>query len=118
MSLCAALARLRLTSTLRNAGVRKGILNLLSAVGDAYAGQDTYAVQIEVMGVRGTARISLLGQNESDGIAKGAELMASALLEREVAQAGVWLPEQVNEPNKFFALLADHDLHVHIDSDA
>ncbi|MFU8770968.1 MAG: hypothetical protein ACNA8H_00965 [Anaerolineales bacterium] len=116
MGLCATLARLRLTSALRIVVVKKGFVRVFVAVGDAYAGQDTYALQVEVKGVGGMARISLLGRSESDGTAIGAALMASALLEGEVAQAGVWLPEQVIDPRQYLARLADSGLHVSIDA--
>jgi saccharopine dehydrogenase (NAD+, L-lysine forming) len=112
MSLCVALARLGLTGALSNAVVRKGFLRMFAAMGNAYASRDTYAIQVEVQGVGGKARLSLLGRSESDGTAIGAALMARSLLEDDVMQPGVWLPEQVIDPNQFFAGMAERDLHV------
>jgi hypothetical protein len=34
------------------------------------------------------------------------------LLEDDVMQPGVWLPEQVIDPNQFFAGMAERGLHV------
>jgi saccharopine dehydrogenase (NAD+, L-lysine forming) len=115
MALCAALARLRLTGVLRNAVVRKGFVRVFAAMGDAYAGRDTYALQVAVKGVQGIARLSLVGRHESAGTAIGAALMARSLLEDDVTQPGAWLSEQVVEPRQFFARLADCGLHLSIE---
>jgi saccharopine dehydrogenase (NAD+, L-lysine forming) len=112
MSLCVALARLGLIGALSNSLVRKGFLCMFAAVGNAYSGRNTYALQVEAKGRQGIVRLSLFGRNEADGTAIGAALLASSLLENEITQAGAWLPEQVIEPDQFFARMAERGLQV------
>ena len=101
-----------LGSLLRRAGIRRALVRLFGRLRMVYAGQDTFAVIVEVHGPSGKVRLRLAGRNDSAGTAQGATLMARGFYADEVRRPGVWLPEQVIEPGPFFEGLAARRLYV------
>jgi hypothetical protein len=53
-----------------------------------------------------------MGGAQADAAAAGASATVRALIEGEVSEPGVWMPEQVIDPPGFFLHLARHGLTV------
>jgi saccharopine dehydrogenase-like NADP-dependent oxidoreductase len=53
-----------------------------------------------------------VGGAQADAAAAGASGTVRSLMENEVSEPGVWMPEQVISPPRFFAHLAKHGLIV------
>lgn len=115
--LMAALTRLGVPSLLRQrarSGAR--LSRLLAWLQRAYAGRDWYGLVVEVSGVRGTVRASLVGRVQAHATALGAASLARSLIEEEVDQPGIWLAEQIVPVDRFFERLAKRGLEPAVDS--
>jgi saccharopine dehydrogenase-like NADP-dependent oxidoreductase len=58
------------------------------------------------------AHATLVGGAQADAAAAGASATVRAMIEGEVSEPGVWMPEQVMSPPGFFSRLATHGLTV------
>jgi saccharopine dehydrogenase (NAD+, L-lysine-forming) len=94
----------------RRSGAEGRALRLSAWLRRRYAGRDLYGVAVEVEGVRGRVRASLVGRGQATATAIGAAAVVRALAEGEVEQAGIWLAEEVVAPQSFFGHLAARGL--------
>lgn len=111
-ALMALLAKVGFLSLLRIKGLRRAVTRLFDWMQQNYRGNETYALHVCAQGNGSSACTSLVGANESTATALGAALMARMLIEGEIDKPGVWLPEQVIEPEPFFKKLKGRGLHV------
>jgi saccharopine dehydrogenase (NAD+, L-lysine-forming) len=110
-ALLSVLLRLRATAMLgRRAGAQERFQRLGAWLRRRYEGRDWYGIVVEVKGVRGRVRASLVGHGQATGTAIGAAAVVRALAEGEVRQAGIWLAEEVVTPESFFEHLAARGL--------
>jgi hypothetical protein len=75
-----------------------------------YVARDHYALVVDVRGGDRTVHATLVGRQQADATAAGAQATVEALWSGEVDQPGVWLAEQVIAPLRFLARLAEHGL--------
>jgi hypothetical protein len=61
-----------------------------------------------------SGRATLLGQAQAEAAAAGAAGVARLLIEKDVAEAGAWMPEQVADPAPFLSRLATRGLKAEI----
>jgi saccharopine dehydrogenase-like NADP-dependent oxidoreductase len=110
-ALLSVLLRLRATAMLgRRAGAQERVQRLGAWLRRRYEGRDWYGIVVEVKGVRGRVRASLVGHGQATGTAIGAAAVVRALAEGEVRQAGIWLAEEVVTPESFFEHLVARGL--------
>ncbi len=88
-AVCAGLMRVGAGAWLRRAGFRRALIRLFSLLQKGYTGRDTFALAVEARGAQGTARLSLVGHEESAGTAIGAALMTQELYEGKASLPGV-----------------------------
>jgi len=79
-----------------------------------YNGKDIWAITVDVKGSKRRCLLTIKGYGETYPTAISAVLKARALLENEINKPGVWLPEQVIEPDKFFIKLEEYGFKVNI----
>jgi saccharopine dehydrogenase (NAD+, L-lysine-forming) len=91
---------------LQRPGFLRGNRRAIDRLKRRYAGHDHFALVVTVQGSDRAMKMSLTGRHQADATAAGAAEIARALASGEVAEAGVWLPEQVISPESFFAGLA------------
>lgn len=105
----------RLASVLVRAGARRwlkhpgfsgGNRRAIDRLKRRYAGHDEFALVVTVEGDGKRLKMSLAGRHQADATAAGAAEIARALAAGEVQRAGVWLPEEVISPERFFGALA------------
>jgi hypothetical protein len=94
----------------RRAGAEERVQQLNKQLQRRYRGRDWYGVVVDVRGVRGRVRASLVGRGQATGTAIGAAAVVRALAEGEVEWSGIWLAEQVVPPGPFFERLAARGL--------
>jgi saccharopine dehydrogenase-like NADP-dependent oxidoreductase len=70
------------------------------------------ALRVDVIHDGRSAQATLVGRAQADAAAAGASATVRALIEGEVSEPGVWMPEQVIHPPGFFSHLAKHGLTV------
>jgi saccharopine dehydrogenase-like NADP-dependent oxidoreductase len=99
-------------SILRRAGTRAVFVRLILAARRLHRGRDRFGLVLTAARGTATVRFSLTGHNLSAGTATAAAVTAQALWDREVEQPGVWLPEEVLEPDSFFTRLAAYGLRA------
>lgn len=104
----AALLRVGLRRALRRG--RGALHGGLDALRRRYRDRDRYALVLEVRGNGRGLRWTLVGRQQAAATAAGAAAITAALASREVADAGVWLAEQVVTPGPFLARLAAQGL--------
>jgi saccharopine dehydrogenase-like NADP-dependent oxidoreductase len=71
-----------------------------------------FALRVEVNHVGRSAHATLVGGAQADAAAAGASATVRALIEGEVSDPGIWMPEQVIDPPGFFSHLARQGLTV------
>jgi hypothetical protein len=71
-----------------------------------------FALRVDVIHAGRSAHATLVGGAQADAAAAGASGTVRSLMENEVSEPGVWMPEQVISPPRFFAHLAKHGLIV------
>jgi saccharopine dehydrogenase (NAD+, L-lysine forming) len=71
-----------------------------------------FALRVDVMRDGRSAYATLVGGAQANAAAAGASATVRALMEGEVSEPGVWMPEQVIDPPGFFSHLAKHGLIV------
>lgn len=91
---------------LRRPGFAQGNRRAIEWLKRRYAGQDRFALAVTVEGAGRTVTMSLTGRRQADATAAGAGELARLLAAGEVSEPGVWLPEQVVSPDRFFEALS------------
>jgi saccharopine dehydrogenase (NAD+, L-lysine-forming) len=71
-----------------------------------------FALRVEINHVGRSAHATLVGGAQADAAAAGASATVRALIGGEVSEPGVWMPEQVIDPPRFFSHLARLGLTV------
>ncbi len=72
------------------------------------------ALRVDVAFDGRSAHATLVGREQADAAAAGASGTVRSLIEGEVSEPGVWMPEQVINPPGFFSHLARHGLTVQV----
>src|SRR5205823_5972343 len=85
----------------------KVFLGLIERLKGRGSGGDAFALTVSVEGGGRTMRMGLVGRHQADATAAGAAELARQLAAGEVSNAGVWLPEEVVSPARFFEKLAN-----------
>jgi saccharopine dehydrogenase (NAD+, L-lysine-forming) len=91
---------------LERPGFLRGNRRAIDRLTRRYAGYDHFALVVTAEGSDGEMKMRLAGRHQADVTAASAAEIARALAAGEVDQAGLWLPEQVISPERFFAALA------------
>ena len=73
-----------------------------------------FALRVDVTRGARSASATLVGGAQADAAAIGASSTIRALMEGEITAPGVWMPEQVIDPTRFFSSLAKHGFHVEL----
>jgi saccharopine dehydrogenase-like NADP-dependent oxidoreductase len=73
-----------------------------------------FALRVDVAHGARSASATLAAGAQADAAAIGASSTIRALMEGEVTAPGVWMPEQVIDPTRFFSRLAEHGLRVEL----
>jgi saccharopine dehydrogenase-like NADP-dependent oxidoreductase len=89
----------------RQAGHGGALSGLSERLRRRYADRDEFALVVEVRGGDRTVRATLVGRFQARATAVGVVAIAEALLAGEASEPGVWLAEQVIEPQPFLARL-------------
>ncbi|HVG72651.1 MAG TPA: saccharopine dehydrogenase NADP-binding domain-containing protein [Vicinamibacterales bacterium] len=76
------------------------------------SGAARFALRVDVTHHGRSAHATLVGGAQADAAAAGASGTVRALMEGEIAEPGVWMPEQVIDPPRFFSHLIKHGLIV------
>jgi saccharopine dehydrogenase-like NADP-dependent oxidoreductase len=98
---------------------REGVRNVLTKRRSDRApneGAARFALRVEVINDGRSARATLVGGPQADAAAAGASATVRSLIEGEVSEPGVWMPEQVINPPRFFSRLAEQGLTVQLPS--
>ncbi|HLG58726.1 MAG TPA: hypothetical protein VI485_25500 [Vicinamibacterales bacterium] len=96
---------------------RERVRNVLAKRRSARAlneGAARFALRVDVIHDRRSAHATLVGGPQADAAAAGANATVRSLMEGEVFEPGVWMPEQVINPPRFFSRLAEHGLTVEL----
>ena len=121
-SLLSTLVHLGAPAWIRHGGARKRIHRLTNALRRRYASADRFALCVEARRGARSVTAALTGRGQAQATAVGVAAIATALGAREVHTPGVWLAEQVIDPDRFLARLADAGLvptiHAAIDEPA
>lgn len=75
-----------------------------------------FALRVDVRRVERSACATLVGPAQAEAAAVGAAITVRELLEGEVPSAGVWMPEQVLDPVRFFPRLIRRGLTVKVEA--
>jgi len=105
-SLASVLVRAGARRWLNRPGFSRGNRRAIDRLKRIYAGRDRFALVVTVKGGGRVMTMSLAGRHQADATAAGAAELARALAAGEVERAGVWLPEEVISPERFFDALA------------
>jgi short subunit dehydrogenase-like uncharacterized protein len=104
------LARVLVGTRMRGWLGRPGVLQrthrALERLARLRAGHDRFALVVTAEGGGRVARASLAGRRQADATAAAAAELCRALAAHEIADAGVWLPEQIVPYERFFEALA------------
>lgn len=87
---------------LRRRDLLRGHRGALERLERRYRGRDLFALVVRADRGDRALRMSLSGRHQADATAAGAAEIARMLAASEIAGAGVWLPEQVVSPDRFF----------------
>jgi hypothetical protein len=87
---------------LQRSGLLRGNRRVIERLKDVYSGRDQFGLVVTAEGAGRAMTMSLLGRRQADATAAGAAELARMLAAREVAEAGVWLPEEVVPHERFF----------------
>jgi saccharopine dehydrogenase-like NADP-dependent oxidoreductase len=75
-------------------------------------GAARFALRVDVIHDGRPAHATLVGGPQADAAAAGASATVRSLMEGEVSEPGVWMPEQVISPRGFFSRLSEQGLTV------
>lgn len=73
-----------------------------------------FALRVDVIHDGRSAHATLVGGPQANAAAAGASATVRSLMESEVSEPGVWMPEQVINPPGFFSRLAEQGLTVEL----
>lgn len=104
--LASVLVRAGARRWLKRPGFSRGNRRAIDRLKRIYAGHDHFALVVTVEGGGRVMTMSLAGRHQADATVAGAAELARALAAGEVERAGVWLPEEVISPERFFDALA------------
>jgi saccharopine dehydrogenase (NAD+, L-lysine forming) len=104
--LVSALLRTRARSWLARPGFLAGNRRAIEKLQGLYAGHDRFALVVSAEGGGRVVSASLAGRRQADATAAGAAVLARALAAGDIAESGVWLPEQVVSHERFFDALS------------
>lgn len=90
----------------RPARLQRGV-RTIERLHPLYAGHDRFALVVTGTSGERALRASLGGRHQAEATAVAAAEFARALVTEEVAEPGVWMPEQVLSPDRFFNAIAD-----------
>ncbi len=110
-TMLAAVTKLGLAPLLKSAAVQRVILPLLNSLPTGNA-QPVYAVLTEASAKGRQARYLVHGEEESATTALVAAIVSRAVVSGRLDKPGVWLPEQVIEPQWLFDELAIEGINV------
>jgi saccharopine dehydrogenase-like NADP-dependent oxidoreductase len=82
--------------------------------GRAHSEDARFALRVDVIHEGRSAHATLVGGAQADAAAAGASATVRSLMEGEVSEPGVWMPEQVISPPGFLSQLARHGLIVEL----
>lgn len=105
-----ALLRFGARTLTQRAGPRDAIHRWTASLRRRYVDADRFALVVQARGGDRIVRATLSGRGQAQATAIGAAAIAHALAAREMNQPGVWLAEQVIDPDRFLARLADAGL--------
>jgi saccharopine dehydrogenase-like NADP-dependent oxidoreductase len=71
-----------------------------------------FALRVDVSRGQNSRHAILVGRTQADAAAAGAAGVARLLIENEVSNPGVWMPEQIVDPDPFLSRLALRGLRV------
>ena len=92
---------------LRSEAMRERCLKIFNAAGSRYAGQDALMFRVEAHGPKGAANAHVSGRGEGKGTAISTALMLREVLDdSQRMPAGVWLPEQVINTERYLPAMA------------
>ena len=77
-----------------------------------YAGQDLFSLVVSAFAKGRGMRMTLSGRCQADATAAGAAEIARILAARECDRPGVWLPEQVIQPEPFWEAMSRYGLQA------
>ena len=77
-------------------------------------GAARFALRVDVIHDGRSAHATLVGGPQADAAAAGASATVRSLMEGEISEPGVWMPEQVISPSGFFSRLAEQSLTVEL----
>jgi hypothetical protein len=103
---------------LSNTGFVGGNRRVVDRLNARYAGRDHFAITVTGTRRGRSARMTLVSRNQADVTAAAAAELVQALVRGEVDAAGVWLPEQVIDPDRFFGALGALGWGVSLADDA
>ena len=109
-SLLSALVHLGAPAWIRRGAARRRIDRLTNALRRRYAGADRFALCVEARRGSHSVRATLEGRGQAQATAVGVAAIATALAAGEVDEPGVWLTEQVIDPQRFLVRLAEAGL--------
>jgi saccharopine dehydrogenase-like NADP-dependent oxidoreductase len=108
--LLAAAVRVGAVRLVARERVRQALTRRRSSRASNEAGR--FALRVDVSHDGRSAHATLVGAAQADAAAAGASGTVRAMMEGEVSEPGVWMPEQVIDPPGFFSHLARHGLTV------
>jgi|SRR5579871_191448 len=108
--LASLLVTLGATKSLGRPDRMKVFLRLIERIKGRSSRGDAFALAVTVEGSGRTMRMGLAGHHQADVTAAGAAELARQLAAGEVSGAGVWIPEEVVSPTRFFAMLAQRGI--------
>jgi saccharopine dehydrogenase (NAD+, L-lysine forming) len=91
---------------LKRPGVLHGHRSAIDGLKRLYRGHDHFGLVVTAQSGEHTARMALVGRHQASATADSAAEFARALAVGEIAQPGVWLPEEVIPHDRFFERLA------------
>jgi saccharopine dehydrogenase (NAD+, L-lysine forming) len=113
--LAALLVRIGARRWLKRPAFSRGYRGAIDRLGRLNAGEDHFALVVTADAGGHKMRMTLAGRHQADATAAGAAELGRVLATGEVEQAGVWLPEEILSPDRFFdalASLVDLDLQT------
>ena len=72
----------------------------------------SFGLRVDVSHGARSRSATLVGRGQADAAAAGAAALVRSLVDGEVAEPGTWMPEQVIDPPRFFARLAQRGASV------
>ena len=113
----AALLRSRARSWLERPAAMRRVHGAVERLRHASGEQDRFALVVSAESGERALRASLAGRHEADATAAAACELASSLATGAIRDPGVWLPEQVVEPERFFDALFELGWKVELEEE-